>query len=50
MARRTQISKEVILEAAFRMLLRDGYASDYYFGGFTFSYLFAVKYCKRNVD
>jgi len=27
MARKTQISKEVILEAAFRMLLRDGYAS-----------------------
>lgn len=27
MARKTQISKEVILEAAFRMLLRDGYGS-----------------------
>ena len=27
MARKTQISKEVILEAAFTMLLRDGYAS-----------------------
>ena len=27
MARKTQISKEVILEAAFAMLLRDGYAS-----------------------
>ena len=27
MARKTQISKDVILEAAFRMLLRDGYAS-----------------------
>ena len=27
MARKTQISKEVILEAAFQMLIRDGYAS-----------------------
>ena len=27
MARKTQISKDVILEAAFRMLLRDGYAA-----------------------
>ena len=27
MARKTQISKEVILEAALKMLIRDGYAA-----------------------